>query len=116
MKTFFIVLIFLSVFIIGLMLIRVIKGPSIFDRLNGIFVIGLDIIFVLLLGLCSFACAEGESTLIYGSGDYTRINPAMDEHGEINLLIFDGLTAHDAQNNVVDMATEIRYRRVGGWQ
>lgn len=49
MKTFFIVLIFLSVFIIGLMLIRVIKGPSIFDRLNGIFVIGLDIIFVLLL-------------------------------------------------------------------
>ena len=32
------------------------------------------------------------STLVYGSGDYTRINPAMDEHGEINLLIFDGLT------------------------
>ena len=31
------------------MLIRVLKGPSIFDRLNGIFVIGLDIIFVLLL-------------------------------------------------------------------
>ena len=33
------------------------------------------------------------STLVYGSGDYTRINPAMDEHGEINLLLFDGLTA-----------------------
>ena len=41
------------------------------------------------------------STLVYGSGDYTRINPAMDEHGEINLLLFDGLTAHDGENNVV---------------
>ncbi len=40
-------------------------------------------------------------TLIYGSNDYTRINPAIDEHGEINLLLFDGLTAHDADNNVV---------------
>ena len=29
-----------------------------------------------------------ETTLTYGSGDYTRINPAMDEHGEINILIF----------------------------
>ena len=41
------------------------------------------------------------STLVYGSGDYTRINPAMDEHGEINLLLFDGLTAHDGDNSVV---------------
>lgn len=49
MKTFFVILIFLSIFVIGTMLIRVLKGPSIFDRLNGIFVIGLDIIFVLLL-------------------------------------------------------------------
>jgi len=49
MKTFFVVLIFLSIAVIGTMLIRVLKGPSIFDRLNGIFVIGLDIIFVLLL-------------------------------------------------------------------
>ncbi|MCM1234642.1 MAG: hypothetical protein NC489_31455, partial [Ruminococcus flavefaciens] len=40
-------------------------------------------------------------TLIYGSGDYTRINPAMDEHGEINILIFNGLTAHDGSNQVV---------------
>ena len=35
--------------------------------------------------------AGGESTLVYGSNDYTRINPAMDEHGEINILIFSGL-------------------------
>ena len=44
---------------------------------------------------------EAETTLVYGSADYTRINPAMDEHGEINLLLFDGLTAHDGENNVV---------------
>ena len=31
--------------------------------------------------------AAEPTTLIYGSGDYTRINPAMDEHGEINLLL-----------------------------
>lgn len=41
------------------------------------------------------------TTLVYGSNDYTRINPAMDEHGEINILIFDGLTAHDGENQVV---------------
>lgn len=41
------------------------------------------------------------TTLIYASGDYTRINPAMDEHGEINLLLFDGLTAHNGENEVV---------------
>jgi len=39
--------------------------------------------------------------LIYGSGDYTSINPALYEHGEINLLLFAGLTRHDADNNVV---------------
>ena len=42
-----------------------------------------------------------KQTLVYGSGDYTRINPAMDEHGEINILIFNGLTAHDGDNQVV---------------
>ena len=44
---------------------------------------------------------EAETTLVYGSADYTRINPAMDEHGEINLLLFNGLTAHDADDNIV---------------
>lgn len=42
-----------------------------------------------------------DNTLVYGSGDYTRINPAMDEHGEINVLIFNGLTAHNGRNEVV---------------
>ena len=41
------------------------------------------------------------TTLVYGSGDYTRINPAMDEHGEINVLLFSGLTAHNGSNEVV---------------
>lgn len=41
------------------------------------------------------------TTLVYGSGDYTRINPAMDEHGEINILLFNGLTGHDGTNQVV---------------
>lgn len=45
--------------------------------------------------------ADKKSTLIYGSGDYTRINPAMDEHCEINVLIFDGLTDHDGDNNII---------------
>lgn len=45
--------------------------------------------------------APKTSTLVYGSGDYTRINPAIDEHGEINLLLFDGLAAHNAENEVV---------------
>lgn len=58
----------------------------------------------LLLGLT--ACGgngdqSGGDTLIYASGDYTRINPAMDEHGEINLLLFNGLTAHDGENQIV---------------
>lgn len=48
-------------------------------------------------------------TLVYGSGDYTRINPAMDEHGEINILLFDGLTAHNGANEVVPGLAE-------GWE
>jgi multicomponent Na+:H+ antiporter subunit F len=35
--------------LIGLMLYRVFRGPSVYDRLNGIFVIGIDVIVVILL-------------------------------------------------------------------
>ena len=42
-----------------------------------------------------------EKVLIYGSGDYTSINPALFEHGEINSLLFNGLTAHDKDNNII---------------
>lgn len=57
------------------------------------------------LAACGAAGAPDQTeadtaTLIYGSGDYTRINPAMDEHGEINILLFNGLTAHDGDNQV----------------
>ena len=45
--------------------------------------------------------SKESNTLVYGSNDYTRINPAMDEHGEINILLFNGLTAHDGNNEVV---------------
>ena len=41
------------------------------------------------------------TTLVYGSADYTRINPAMDEHCEINVLLFNGLTAHDGEDQIV---------------
>lgn len=62
---------------------------------------------LLMLAFMLTACGNTEessgnqSTLKYGSGDYTRINPAMDEHGEINLLLFNGLTAHNGDNEVV---------------
>ena len=46
------------------------------------------------------------STLVYGSGDYTRINPALDEHCEINVLLFDGLTDHDGDGQIVPRLAE----------
>ena len=57
---------------------------------------------VLALAACSKTPAVTEdegTTLVYGSGDYTRINPALDEHGEINHLLYNGQTAHDAENH-----------------
>ena len=54
----------------------------------------------LSLGACGKKTAR-DNTLVYGSADYTRINPAMDEHGEINSLLFNGLTAHDGAGQVV---------------
>ena len=62
------------------------------------------VLLVLALALLSGCGGEAKpagDTMVYGSQDYTAINPALYEHGEINLLIFAGLTAHDADNNVV---------------
>lgn len=59
---------------------------------------------VLALGLSLAACGTQEgsgSTLVYGSSDYTRINPAMDEHCEINALLFDGLTDRDGEGQII---------------
>ncbi len=68
----------------------------------------LSLLLSAALALGLTACGGGGGggpaagdTLIYASGDYTRINPAMDEHGEINILLFNGLTAHDGENQVV---------------
>ena len=64
--------------------------------------LGLGIACACMMIPAVCVCAkENDTTLVYGSGDYTRINPAMDEHGEINILLFDGLTAHDGDNQVV---------------
>lgn len=49
----------------------------------------------------AFADEADKTTLVYGSTDYTRINPAMDEHCEINVLLFDGLTDHDGDNQII---------------
>ncbi len=61
--------------------------------------IALTMLFALTA--CVGEETRSDNTLVYGSGDYTRINPAMDEHCEINVLLFNGLTAHDGENNVV---------------
>ncbi|BBF44877.1 oligopeptide ABC transporter, periplasmic oligopeptide-binding protein OppA [Lachnospiraceae bacterium KM106-2] len=65
----------------------------------------LSVVMIFSLAACGSSkpstTDKKETTLVYGSGDYTRINPAMDEHGEINTLIFNGLTAHDGENKVV---------------
>lgn len=50
---------------------------------------------------CGESGEKNENTLVYGSQDYTAINPALYEHGEINALLFAGLTAHDENNRVV---------------
>ena len=52
------------------------------------------------------APASTEGALVYASGDYTAINPALYEHGEINALIFAGLTAHNEKNEVVPCLAE----------
>lgn len=59
------------------------------------------VLFSFLLCACGQASVRRGNTLVYGCRECTRINPAMDEHGEINLLLFDGLTAHDAENQIV---------------
>lgn len=67
--------------------------------------IALALVLMMCLALC--ACggnnesADNANTLVYASGDYTRINPAMDEHCEINVLLFNGLTTHDGDNQIV---------------
>lgn len=69
-------------------------------------VLSLLLVLALLLSMAAATQAEEPSTIYYGSGDYTRINPAMDEHCEINVLLFDGLTDHDGEGNVIPRLAE----------
>ena len=50
--------------------------------------------------------STNEKVLVYGSNDYTSINPALYEHGEINSLIFNGLTTHDKDNKIIPCLAE----------
>ena len=63
------------------------------------------LVLVLIIIAVNFAACGGaadrQNTLVYGSGDYSAINPALYEHGEINSLLFLGLTARDKNNNII---------------
>lgn len=69
-------------------------------------VLVMTLVMVLGMTACGGGSASDGETLIYGSGDYTSINPALYEHGEINSLIFLGLTTHDGENKVAPGAAE----------
>ncbi len=49
MNAIWIILMLAVVVIIGLMLLRVFQGPTVFDRMNGLGVIGADTILLLVL-------------------------------------------------------------------
>ena len=59
------------------------------------------LIFCMILLCLSLTACGRKDTLIYGSEDYARINPAMDARREIDLLLFDGLTDHDSHNQII---------------
>lgn len=66
----------------------------------------LALIMAFSLAGCGGDDSAMDNTLVYGSADYTRINPAMDEHGEINALLFDGLMTHDGDGGVTEGLAE----------
>ena len=74
----------------------------------------LSVLILPLIAVSGGCGGESESagnngdanTLVYGSQDYTAINPALFEHGEINALLFAGLTSHDEENNEVPALAE----------
>ncbi|MFR7990267.1 MAG: monovalent cation/H+ antiporter complex subunit F [Anaerovoracaceae bacterium] len=49
MELLFKILLFGTILTMAMMLVRVFRGPSVYDRLNGIFVIGVNVILVILL-------------------------------------------------------------------
>ena len=68
--------------------------------------LAVTLIMIISLSACGSKSENDADTLGYGSHDYTAINPALYEHGEINSLIFAGLTAHDKDNKLVPALAE----------
>ena len=60
----------------------------------------LAVFAALSLTACGSADTARDSTLVYGSGDYTSINPIMNEHCEIKHLLFDGLVKRDGEGGL----------------
>ena len=50
-------------------------------------VLAVTLIMIISLSACGSKSENDADTLVYGSHDYTAINPALYEHGEINSLI-----------------------------
>lgn len=80
-------------------------------RLKRLRLIGIIMALGLMIGCSKQEDSNKESSsnekmLVYGSNDYTNINPALYEHGEINSLIFNGLTAHDKDNKIIPALAE----------
>lgn len=75
-------------------------------KLKGLVSIILIITLMVSIGCKGEENVKNENVLVYGSNDYTSINPALYEHGEINLLLFNGLTSHDKDNNIVPSLAE----------
>lgn len=77
-------------------------------KINKILIFGLVLLTNMLFAGCgdTVEAASNEKILVYGSGDYSSINPALYEHGEINSLIFSGLTAHDSKNKIIPSLAE----------
>lgn len=67
-------------------------------------IVALLLALIVLLTACGGSKAE--NTLVYGSGDYTSINPIMNEHCEIKHLLFDGLMTRDGEGNLVPALAE----------
>ncbi len=71
-----------------------------------IVIVFLAVLIVFGLAACGQQGQPDGSTLIYGSGDYTSINPIMNEHCEIKHLLFDGLVARDGEGALIPALAE----------
>ena len=69
-------------------------------------ILALLLALTMLIGLAACGKAKEDSTLVYGSGDYTSINPIMNEHCEIKHLLFDGLVVRNGEGQLVAALAE----------